>query len=115
MKNTVRIAVFLMCASLTFAGCAQQPKAANASQAIEQSKSMKTVEEQAKYLVGQANAFVNSKDFDQAIQTAKYVLSNLNANSQEAKDVLEKATEEMKKMAMQKAEEMKKSLGDFGK
>ena len=84
--------------------CSQQPKSANAQQAIDQSKSMKTVDEQTKYLVSQANLFVNSKDFDQAVQTAKYVLANLDANSQEAKNILEKAAEEMKKMAEQKAE-----------
>ena len=110
--------LFIIAVSMIFVGlegCSQQSKAANAQQAIDQSKSMKTADEQAKYLVGQANAFVNNKNFDQAIQTAKYVLANLNANSQEAKGILEKAAEDMKKMAQQKAEEMKKSLGNLGK
>ena len=97
MKKGLFIAVFLLCAGLMVTGCAQQPKAANAEQAIEQSKSLPTVEEKAEYLVKQANAFVNSKDFEQAIQTAKHVLVNLDANSAEAKSILEKATEEMKK------------------
>ena len=115
MKNiyltTIVTSIFLM----SVAGCSQQPKAADSQQAIEQSKSMGTVEAQTKYLIDQANAFVNSKDFDQAIQTAKHVLANLDTNSMEAKSVIEKATEEMKKMAQQKAEELKKSLGALGK
>lgn len=112
--SLIIVAVSFM-AVFSFAGCAQQPKADNAQQAIDQSKSMATVEEQVKYLVGQANAFVNSKDFDQATQTVQYVLSNLDANSQEAKSVLEKAAAEMRKVAEQKAEELKKTLGGLGK
>ena len=70
-------------------GCGQ--RAQSSSEAIELSKAKATVEEQAKYLVQQANSFISSDKFDEAIATAKYVLSNLDANSAEAKSIIEKA------------------------
>ncbi len=115
MNKALLITVFLTGAVLAVSSCSQQPKSASASQAIEQSKALQTTDAQAKYLIDQANAFVNSKNFDEAIQTAKYVLANLDANSAEAKSILEKAAAEMKKVALQKAEEVKKSLGGLGK
>lgn len=114
MKTLSMIAV-LFCSALILSSCSQPPKAANSEQAIEQSKTLKTPDEQAKYLVGQADAFVNSKEFNEAVETAQYVLANLDASSADAKKVLEEAAEEMKKVAMQKADELKKSLGNFGK
>ena len=107
------LTVLLLIGSVS--GCAkQQPQAATADQAIEQSKSQGSVDAQAKYLVSEANAFVNSQKFDEAIATAKYVLANLDANSQEAKSVIEKATAELKAMAEQKAQELKNKLNNIG-
>lgn len=115
MKKFYSVFLAVIFLTVSFAGCAQQPKAANSQEAIAQSKSLATVDEQVKYLVGQANAFVSSKNYEQAVQTAQYVLSSLDANSQEAKSILDKAAAEIKKLAEQKAEELKKSLGSFGK
>ena len=115
MNKALLITVLLTGAVLAVSSCSQQPKAANSRQAIEQSKAMSTTQEQAKYLVSQANAFVNSNNFDEAIQTAKYILANLDADSAEAKSIIEKAAAELKNVAMQKTEEMKKSLGNLGK
>ena len=42
---------------------------------------LKTPEEQANYLVSQAKAFMNSKEFAEATKTAQYVLSNVDSNS----------------------------------
>ena len=115
MKKLTLILAGIVFVAAAVVGCSQQPKASSAGQAIEQSKAMSTTQEQAKYLVSQANAFVNSKNFDEAIQTAKYILANLDTNSAEAKSIIEKATAEVKKIAEQKAEELKKSIGSFGK
>ena len=112
-----RVAAILIAVSLigglAVFGCAK--KAANSQEAIATAKGMKTVDEQVNYLVGQANSFVNSKNFDDAISTAKYVLSNLDSNSQAAKDIVTKATEEMKKAAMGAMGDMQKKMGSFGK
>ena len=114
MKNL--LSVLIVCVfvlSLGVAGCAKQ--AATSQEAIQQSKTMKTVDEQAQFLVSQANAFVSSKKFDQAAETAKYVLANLDANSQEAKAVLQKAAEEMKKSAQTAVDDIKNKIGTLGK
>jgi hypothetical protein len=93
------------------AGC--EKKAGSASEAIQNSQVMKTVQEKADYLVKQANVFYNSKEFQQAIQTAQYVLSNLDNNSQAAKDLIAKAKTQLQSAAQ-------KAMGDasnklFGK
>ena len=49
-------------------GCGQ--KAQSSAEAIDLAKAKATVEEQAKFLVQQANSFVNSDQFDEAIKTA---------------------------------------------
>lgn len=113
-KRFSLVAAVCLVAAFIAAGCAQK-KAANSQEAIAQSKELKTVEEQARYLVSQANQFINSKEFDQAIATAQHVLSNLDANSTEAKSIIEKAKDEMKKMAAATVADMKSKLGSFGK
>jgi len=98
-------------------GCSQpqKPQAANSSEAIQQSQAMATTQEKVQYLVKEANAFINSQNFDQAVQTAKYILSNLDQNSADAKSILERAQVELKKLADQKLQEaqanMQKKLG----
>jgi hypothetical protein len=91
------------------AGCAQ--KAASSKDAIETSKTMQTIQQKADYLVGQANAFYNSKDFQQAIDIAQYVLANVDKDSVKAKDLIEKAKAELAKLGQQKLDEMKSKIG----
>jgi hypothetical protein len=86
-------------------GCTQK-KAASSKEAIEASKAMQTVQEKVDYLIGQAKAFYNSKDFQGAMDTAQYVLGYLDKNSQEAKNLLEKTKSELKAAAS-------KTLGDM--
>ena len=104
-----------MSVGLTIAayGCGQ--RAQNSSEAIELSKAKATVEAQAQFLVGQANSFVNSENFDEAIKTAKYILSKLDAQSPEAQSIIEKAKTEIKKLADAKLAEAKDKLGSLGK
>jgi len=49
-----------------------------------QAKTKKTPQEQAGYLIGQVRMFLNSKE---AVKSAQYVLSNIDANSHAAKDL----------------------------
>lgn len=93
-------------------GCGQ--RAQSSSEAIDLSKAKATVEAQAQYLVAQANGFINSDQFDEAIKTARYVLSNLDSNSTAAQDIIAKAQAELKKIADQKLQEVKEKLGSFG-
>ena len=92
-------------------GCQKpQPTAANSSQAISQAEAMQTTEDKAKYLIDQANAFIATKQYEEAITTAQYVLSNVKADSQEAKAVLEKAANELKNNVQQTASQAQEGV-----
>lgn len=108
------MAVVFVVLALSVAGCAQQPKSEDASGAIEQAKMIESAEAQVKYLVKEANAFINSAQFDEAINTAKYILNELDAQSIEAKNIIEKAQAELTKIAEEKMAEAKSALGSFG-
>jgi len=102
MKTALIIGVFI-CFSfgvLLSAGCTK--KVGSSSEAIQSSQSLQNVQAKADYLIKQAEAFYSSKEFQQAIQTAQYVLSNLDKNSQPAKDLIEKAKAQLQ-AAAQKA------------
>jgi hypothetical protein len=115
MKKTLGLLVaVLMISAFGIVGCAQKAKTASSSEAIEQAKQMQSVEDQVKFLVSEANAFLNSQKFDEAVNTAKYVLGQLDANSQDAKSIIEKAQAELKKLAEQKMQDVKGALGNIG-
>jgi hypothetical protein len=105
MKKTlfIGIAAVVSFGLLLGAGCAQ--KAGSASEAIQKSQSYQTVTEKADYLISQAKAFYNSKEFQSAIDTARYVLNTLDSDSQQAKELIEKATAQLKAAA-------EKAMGD---
>jgi len=98
---------------LGISGCAQK-KAASSTEAIEISKSMETVEQKANYLIGQAKAFYNSRNFQEAVDIAQYVLRAVDKDSQEAKSLLEKAKEALvaktREVADKTTEDMKKKM-----
>ena len=106
------LAMALVGGMVVAGGCAQ--KAASSSEAIQHAKTLKTPEEQANYLVSQAKAFVNSKEFAEATKIAQYVLSNVDSNSQAARQVLEDAKAHLAQAAQGAASEAKKALGSFG-
>jgi len=114
MKNIAFAAVALLCISLALAGCGAK-REASSSAAIEKSQTMATVQQKVDYLSAQAKAFVNSKEYDQAVRVAQYILSNLDSNSQEARSLLDKAKEALATQAKAKLEDVKKQLGGFGK
>ncbi|MDP2653316.1 MAG: hypothetical protein Q8Q08_04720 [Candidatus Omnitrophota bacterium] len=104
--------------TLGLTGCAQKPKSADAGAAIQQSSAMATVDEKAKFLVSEANAFLSSQKYEDAMKLANHVLSQVDQNSAEAKSILEKAQAEIKALAEKKAAEMKaeleKKMGSLG-
>ncbi len=75
------------------AGCTK--KSGSPSEAIQNSGSLKTVQEKVNYLIGQAQAFYNSKEYQKAVETAQYVLDKLDNTSQAAKDLIEKAKSQL--------------------
>jgi|WetSurMetagenome_2_1015567.scaffolds.fasta_scaffold185368_1 hypothetical protein len=113
MKNILLLGMIfcLSCGLVLGAGCTK--KSVSANEAIQTSQTLKSVEEKAGYLMKQAEAFYNSKEFQQAIQTAQYVLSNVDKNSQSAKDLIEKAKVQLKEAAQKAAGDVSNKL--FGK
>ena len=108
------ITAVLLCTGLVLAGCGAQ-KEASSSVAIDKAQVMATVQQKTDYLVGQARAFINSKQFDQAVSVAQYILSNVDSNSQEARSLLEKAKSQLTAQAKSAVESAKKQFGGFGK
>jgi len=111
----VLLSVFLLglFAGLLLVGCAQQ-KAASSKEAIETAKAMETAEQKAAYLIQQAKAFYNSKDFQESVNIAQYILRYVDKDSQAAKDLLDKAKEALASAAKGAVEDVKKSLPGLG-
>lgn len=107
------VTVLVLFSSLLLAGCAQE-RAASSKEAIATAKAMETVEQKATYLIQQAKAFYNSKDFQEAVNTAKYILRYVDKDSQAAKDLLQKAKDALASAAKGVAEDVKKKLPGFG-
>jgi hypothetical protein len=103
------LVVGMFSAALLVAGCAQK-KAASSSEAIDSAQAMKTVEEKVDYLVGQAQAFYNSKEYKDAVTTAQYVLTNLDKESRKALEILEKAKKDMAGAAQKALDDFKQTL-----
>jgi hypothetical protein len=115
MKKTfVLVMVFCLFAGLMLFGCGPK-KAATVDEALNSANSLPDVKQKADYLVGQANAFYNSKEFQQAIQLAQYVVNNVDANSQKAKSLIEKAKADLAKAANSAVSNLKQKVSGFGK
>lgn len=115
MKKLLTVVLVLgVVFTAALSGCGEQ-KAASSSAAIENSKTMATLEQKVNYLMGQAKTFYNSKDFQQALDVAQYVLSSVDKDSQAAKSLVEKIKQEMTAKAQAAVEDVKKSLGGLGK
>ena len=114
MKGFIAVLCVLVLVTGALAGCGPQ-KAQSSSAAIEQSKTLQTSEKKVSYLMGQAQAFYNSKEFQQSIDVARYVLNTLDKDSQQAKKLIEDATAKLKAAATGALDDAKKSLNVFGK
>jgi len=82
------LVMFTLVAGLV--GCGQT--SSGSQEAIETAKTMEvSTEEKVKYLTSQAKAFYNSKQFQDSVDVAQYVLRYLDRDSQEAKELFEMA------------------------
>ncbi len=95
-------------------GCGEK-KEESASAAIEKSKSFQTMEEQADYLVDQANKFYKSDEYKDAIALSQHVLSKLDSESEQAKEILEEAKADLAKEAEKATDDLKNAVKGIGK
>lgn len=116
MKRFVMMLIVIgLAAGIMLTGCGQK-KAGSSQEAIETAEmTLKTYEEKVDYLVKQAQAFYNSKQFQDAVETAQYVVIALQSESEKAKQVLQKAQDALKAEFRKAADELEKKLGDVGK
>jgi len=111
MKKLFSVLVICIAvSSLLVAGCGMQ-KEESPRKAIDMAKTLQTTQEKADYLIGQAKAFYNSKDFQGAVDIAQYILRYLDKDSTAAKDLLEKAKEQLKAQAQSAVDSAKKNFG----
>lgn len=105
------VALFLiLCVLVTLTGCGQS-QAASSEEAIQQSKSMQaTAEEKTAYLIAQAKAMYKSKQFQDTVDVAQYVLRYLDKDSQEAQKLLAMAKEDLMEAGSQALDEAKKKF-----
>ena len=109
MKKTT-LGVFLsLIMAVALVGCSQ-PKAENSGAAIDHAKTLENVEEQAKYLVNQAESFIKSEEYDEGIKVAGYVSSNYEEYKAQAQGLIDEAKAELEKLAKAKAEELKTKM-----
>ncbi len=91
MKRLITVTmVACLIAGIAMTGCGVK-KVATPQAAIEQAQILETPAKKASYLVGQANAFYKAKDFQGAINIARYVLGNLDKDSAVAKQIIKES------------------------
>ena len=112
-KGWVGVTAIALVLSLALVGCTK--KAASSQEAISSAKSMQTLQEKVDYLVPQAKAFYNSKEYQQAIDIAEYILARLDKNSAQAKDILARAKEQLKAAVDKASSGVKNKITVFGK
>lgn len=110
MMNKAILTVWAVAAVLMITGCEKQAKTQNSQQAIQQSQQLSTSEEKVNFLISEAKAFIGQKKYDEGIQTANYILANLDQQSKEAQDILTTARAEIEKTAREQLEKTKKDV-----
>ena len=115
MKQIVSaLSVAGLCLGLILAGCGQK-KAASSEEAIANATAMETTQDKVDYLIDQAGAFYDSKQYEDAVESAKYILRNLEKDSEEAKEMLAKAQRELGSVVQDAMKNLKEGFEDLGK
>lgn len=115
MKKALTIAVLICIAAMfTVTGCAPA-KAGSSQEAIQQSQTLQTVKAKTDYLITQAKAFYGTKQYQDVVSLTQYVIDNVDATSQEAKALLEKAKSEVSAEMKKAAAQVKAQFAGMGK
>ena len=111
-KGIIAMVVLCLLVGITLVGCGAK-KAGSSKEAINATQTMETAKQKTDYLIGQAKAFYNSKEFQNAVDVAQYVLRYLDSDSQQAKDLLQKAKEALASAAKGAVEDVKQKFEGF--
>lgn len=82
---------------------ANAQKSLTVQEVVKNSKVYKTAKEKAQYLFKQAQQYYSSKEYQKAIDTAKYILSNVDNKYQPAQALIEKAQKQLAAATQNKA------------
>ena len=93
-RSMVNVIVLALVCALSLTGCGVR-KAASVQDAINKSKTIKTVEKQKEYLIIQAKAFFTDKDFKTSIDISQYILRKVYPEAKEPKALIRKAEDAM--------------------
>jgi len=114
MKRLIFVTIVMVSSlTLSLAGCAQK-QAVSSKEAVETANTLETVNQKVDYLIKQAKALYDSKEFQEAVAVAQHILKYLDSNSQEAKNILERAKEALADATKGAAEDVKSKLPGFG-
>jgi len=108
-KVTIALVIVCIAFSMAVVGCGPK-KAETPKEAIETSKTMDATKARENYLVAQAKAFYNAKDYKGAVELSKYVINFVDKNSVAAQDILQKAQEDLRAQMQQAANELKQKF-----
>ncbi len=110
MKKLLAVMISLvLLTSIVLVGCGPK-KEASSKDAITKAQAMATVKEKVDYLVAQAQAFYNSKDFQNVVDIGQYILSSVDKDSQAAKDLIAKAKNALAAEAQKAVDKVKSSI-----
>jgi hypothetical protein len=115
MKKTLILALALTVSFTVGTSAWAQQKMLTVDESIQMVKTMQTAKQKADYLINQAKAFYSSKQFQQAVDLAKYVLSNIDKNSAGAKNILKDAEKQLAALAQQKVGDVKNAISGSAK
>jgi hypothetical protein len=96
--------------SLLIAGCGTE-KARSSQEAIDNARSIQNVVERADYLISQAKAFYNAKDFKNTVDISIYVIQYLDSKSRAAHDLLERSNSALKAQSRLQATDVMRLSG----
>jgi len=90
MKRFFLVCIFVgLVFGLAIVGCGKK-ESASSQEVIKSSQALKTTQEKADHLISQALILYASGKNKEAAEIARYVLSNIDSNSEAAKGLLEK-------------------------
>ena len=107
--STLLLLVAALLAPVLLEGCSN--RATTSSEAIQHAKTLGTPSHQEEYLIVQARAFFNAKNYQEAMTTAQYVLASVDGRSQDAQSVLEQVKRQLAKDTEAVVGEAKASVG----
>ena len=93
MKKIITLVACVLALAVILPGCAK--KAESPEAAIKKAQSMSSVDDQVDYLTEQAKLFCDSKEYKEAVTLSQHVLTQLDAESEDAQEILEDAKKEL--------------------